>query len=59
MNIYTVSGDDNGLFLVVPHPDHEEYISIARIDKEAEEITLKTPYMAYIDGKNVRWGDIL
>ena len=55
METYTVVGDDSGVYLTVSHPDHKEYFSVVRIEKDTDEITLETPYMAFIDGKNVRW----
>ena len=55
METYTVTGDDSGLYLRIPHPDHKEYISVVRIDKDAVEVTIETPYVAYIGGKYTRW----
>lgn len=47
MNIktYTVVGDDDGLFLAIPHPEHEEYIKIVRIDLKSLEVTLETRHV--------------
>ncbi len=56
MNIKThqVAGNDNDIYLAIPHPDHKEYIKIVAINLNSLEVILDTPYISqegYEDGK--------